>query len=106
MLPKVKEVLMITETKLDNSFLEQQFHIEGCNIPFRLDRKRYVGGSVLYVRNNIFSLKSYVSSDNIKAFFTEICLKSCKWLICCSFNHNRITVAIHLGTEAFVQRCS
>ena len=49
---------MITETKLDDSFLEQQFHIEGCNIPFRLDRKRYGGGSVLYVRRNIFSIKS------------------------------------------------
>ena len=97
---------MITETKLDDSFLEQQFHIEGCNITVRLDRKRYGGRSVLYGRNNIFSLKSYVSSDSIKAFFIEIYLKSCKWLICCSFNHNRITVAIHLGTEAFVQRCS
>ena len=97
---------MITETKLDDSFLEQQFHIEGCNIPFRLDRKRYGGGSVLYVRRNIFSIKSCVSSDNIKAFFIEIYLKSCKWLICCSFNHNRITVAIHLGAEAFVQKCS
>ena len=41
MLPEVLDVLMITETKLDDSFLEQQFPIEGFNIPFRLDGNRY-----------------------------------------------------------------
>ena len=53
MLSEVLNVLMITETKLDDSFPEQQFHIEGFNIPFRLDRNRYGGGLLLYVRNYI-----------------------------------------------------
>ena len=90
------EVLL--ETKLDDSFPEQQFHIEGFNIPFRLDRNRHGGGLLLYVRNNINAvfLKSYVFPDNIEAFFIEILLKSCKWLICCSYNPNRINVATHL----------
>ena len=35
--------------------------------------------------------------DNIEAFFIEILLKSCKWLICCSYNPNRINVATCLG---------
>ena len=35
MLSEVLDVLMITETKLDDSFPEQQFHIQGFNIPFR-----------------------------------------------------------------------
>ena len=98
MLPEVLDVLMITETKLDDSFPEQQFHIEGFNIPFRLDRNRHGGGLLLYVRNNINAvfLKSYVFPDNIEAFFIEILLKSCKWLICCSYNPNRINVATHL----------
>ena len=98
MLLEVLDVLMITETKLCDSFPEQQFHIEGFNIPFRLDRNRHRGG-LLYVRNNINAifLKSYVFPDNIEAFFVEILLKSCKWLICCSYNFNRINVATHLG---------
>ena len=52
---------MITETKLDNSFPEQQFHIEGFNIPFRLDRNRHGGGLLLYVGNdyNAVLIKSY-----------------------------------------------
>ena len=79
MLSEVLDVLMITETKLDDSFPEQQFHIEGFNIPFRLDRNRHGGGLLLYVRNNInaVSLNSYVFPDNIEAFFIEILLKSC-----------------------------
>ena len=45
---------MITET-ITRSFLsaEQQFHIEGFNIPIRLDSNRHGGGLLLYVRNNI-----------------------------------------------------
>ena len=53
MLSEVLNVLMITETKLDDSFPEQQFHIEGFNIPFILDRNRYGGGLLSYVRNYI-----------------------------------------------------
>ena len=86
MLSEVLDVLMITESKRDDSFPEQQFHIEGFDIPFRLDRNRH----------DVF-LKSYVFPDNIEAFFIKILLKSCKWLICCSYNPNRINVATHLG---------
>ena len=53
MLSEVLAVLMITETKLDDSFPEQQFHIEDFNIPSRLDRNRHGGGLLLYVHNNI-----------------------------------------------------
>ena len=66
---------------------------------FRLDRNRHDVELLLYVRNNINAvlLKSSVFPDNIEAFFTEITLKSCKWLICYSYNPNRINVATHLG---------
>ena len=57
------------------------------------------GGLFLYVRNNINAifLKSYVFPDNIGAFFIEILLKSCKWLIYGSYNPNRVNVATNLG---------
>ena len=60
MLSEVLDVLMITETKLDDSFPEQQFHVEGFNILFRLDRNRHGGGLLLYTCNNVnaVSLKS------------------------------------------------
>ena len=69
MLSELLDVLMITETKLDDSFPEQQFHIESFNKPFRLDRNRHGGGLLLYVHNaiNAVLLKSYVFPDNIEA---------------------------------------
>ena len=77
---------MITETKLDDFFLEQQFHTQGLNMPFRCYCNRYGGELLLGISNNInvVLLKSYIFPDNIEAFFIEILLKSCKWLICCS----------------------
>ena len=73
---------MITETKLDDSFPNHHFHIEGFNMRSRLDRYRYGGGLLLYVCNNINAvwLKSYVFPDKIEYFFIEILLKSCKRL--------------------------
>ena len=75
MLPKVLDVLVITETKLDDSFLKQQFHIEGFHIPVRLDRNRYGKESALYVCNNAVLLKSYAFPDYVEVFFIEILLK-------------------------------
>ena len=46
------DVLMITETKLDDSFPTIQFNIEGYHT-FRLDRNEYGGGILIYVRDDI-----------------------------------------------------
>ena len=43
---------MISETKIDNSFPTMQFHIEGYCI-YRLDRNKYGGGILVYVREDI-----------------------------------------------------
>ena len=46
-------ILMISETKLDNSFPEGQFLIEGYSKPYRIDRNCHGGGIMLYVRADI-----------------------------------------------------
>ena len=53
----------------------------------------------MYIRNNVNAalLESYVSPENVEAFLIKIFLKSYKWLICCSYNQNKINVASHLG---------
>ena len=38
------DILIITETKTDSSFLNSQFMIEGFSMPFSLDRPRFGGG--------------------------------------------------------------
>ena len=44
------DVLMISETKIDESFPSHEFEIEGFSTPFRLDRNFHGGGIILYVR--------------------------------------------------------
>ena len=47
------DVFMISETKLDDSFPESQFFIDGYHTPFRYYRNGNGGGIFLYVRENI-----------------------------------------------------
>ena len=47
------DIFMISETKLDNSFLQGQFLIEGFHSPFRFDRNKTGGGILLYVREDM-----------------------------------------------------
>ena len=47
------DILVLTETKIDNSFPSAQFRIEGFSMPFRLDRNRFGGGVLIYVREDI-----------------------------------------------------
>ena len=47
------DILMVCETKLDDSFPEGQFLIEGFHSPFRFDRNRNGGEIMLYVREDI-----------------------------------------------------
>ena len=46
------DILVISETKIDSSFPENQFCIEGYNPPFRLDRTQE-GGILVYFRPGI-----------------------------------------------------
>ena len=94
MLTKVLDILMISETKL-NDFLQAQCYIKGFQTPFRLDLNKHGGGILLYGQNNINAvlLTDHAFSKNIEAFSTEIKVNACKWLICCSYNPNRTNVS-------------
>ena len=47
-------ILMISETKVDDSFPDGQFFLDGFGTPFRLDRNGNGGGIMLFTRNDIF----------------------------------------------------
>ena len=75
-----------------------QFHVEGFSTPFRLDQNKNGGGIILYIRSYIIASKltSFTFPNDIETFFIEINLKDNKWLICCSYNPNRIFASNHL----------
>ena len=69
------DVLMISETKLDQSFPTNQFIINGFSAPFRLDRNDKSGGIILYIRENILSRPVSTESSQVEGFFVEINLR-------------------------------
>ena len=77
------DILVIGETKLDNTFPENQFLISGYKKPYRLDRNRHGGGVMIYVREDIPSkiLTKHKFSKNVEAIFVEINLRKSKLLL-------------------------
>ena len=59
-------MLMISETKLDESFASMQFNIDGYNI-FRSDRNAKGGGILMYVPDDI-----PVRNSTIEGFFIQL----------------------------------
>ena len=71
------DILVITETKIDQSFPICQFFIEGYSPPFRLDRDVNGGGVIIYVKEDIpvKLLKDHATPKNVEGIFLEINLK-------------------------------
>ena len=85
------DVLLLSETKLDETFPLEQFLISGFAKPLRLDRNSKGGGIMLFIRDNIpFRLLKHGNlPSNTEAFFIEINLRKKKWLMCCGYNPNK-----------------
>ena len=73
------DILIITETKLDDTFPLSQFHIDGFSIPYRLNRNRNGGGIIIYIREDI---SSKIGTKHIETLFIELNFRKCKWLLC------------------------
>ena len=92
------DILLITESKINDSFPTSQFKIEGFARPFRLDRTSRGGGILLYVRQDIPAkeLKHIKFAKNIEAMFIEINLRKKKWLLSVSYNPHKSFKHEHL----------
>ena len=71
---KYVDILLLSETKLDDSFPTGKFSLNGYSKPYRLDRCSNGGGILLYVRDDIPSrlLTDYRIKDNLELFFVEV----------------------------------
>ena len=74
------DILIITETKLDDSFPTEQFTISGYSKPYRLDRNRNGGGVIIYIREDIPSkqINNFKIHDDIENIFIEVNLYKTK----------------------------
>ena len=102
------DILLISETKLDDTFHLSQFILEGFTPQYRLDRKEHGGDLMLFIIEDIPSklLPNVNPSGNIENIFVEINLRSRKWLISGSSNPNvgliqNYTVSINKNTDFY-----
>ena len=77
------DILVLTETKMDSSFPNAEFRIDGFSAPFRFDRNRFGDGVLIYVREDINckQLTKHILPDEIEGIFDEINLRKTKWLL-------------------------
>ena len=82
------DILVITETKLDNTFPISQFKIDGYATPYRLDRNRNGGGILVFVREDIPSknLQEHMLPGDIEALPIEINLRKTTFLILAAYH--------------------
>ena len=80
------DILMISETKIDESFPTGNLLIEGFSTPYRLDRDSKGGRIMLYIRQDIPSNLLVFEGKPIESLFTELNLQNAKILINCSYN--------------------
>ena len=66
------DVMVISETKLDDSFPENQFKIPVYFSSFRLDRDQHGGGIVVFVREYITAKFLSFEDKPIEALFIEL----------------------------------
>ena len=94
------DILLISETKIDDSFPSNQFHIKGFSLPYRLDRDCNGGGLLLYIRDDIPSriLNNFPVTNTVECFFVEINIYKIKWLICVNYNPSKSNISRHLET--------
>ena len=105
--PIVKDrvhVLLLSETKLDASFRNGQFLIEGYKNPFRKDRNAFGGGLLLYVKNDIPCKKIRLPTlpHDIECIFIEIKLRKTKYILIGGYNPRKEDISRflnHVGNE-------
>ena len=89
------DILLISETKLDDSFPSTQFLFDGFSKPYRLDKCSIGGGILLYIRDDTPS-RLLSNSNKTESIFTEINFRKKKWLICASYNPHKSNISNHL----------
>ena len=89
---KYVHILLLLETKLDDSFPTAQFSLNGFSKPYRLDRSSNGGGILQYVRDDILSrlLTDYKVKDNLELFSVEVNIRKKKWLFGWSYNPHKV----------------
>ena len=89
--------ILISERKIDDTFLLAQFFIKGFSAPYRQDKNRTGRGLLLFVREDVPSrILNPKSKTDIETLSVEINLRKRKWFLNCSYNPHKNQISNHL----------
>ena len=85
---KYTDILILTKTKLDETFLISRFLMDGFSKPHRFHRNKHEGGVMVYNRDTTPSkiLEKNSCPNNIECLFTELNFRKCKLLLCRTYH--------------------
>ena len=85
---KYVDILTVTEAKLDETFLESLFLMNGFAKPYRFDRNKNEGGIMIFIRDIISSkiLENHIFLNDVESIFVELNFKKCIWLLCGTYH--------------------
>ena len=89
------DIVLISETKLDDSFPSAQFLLDGFSKSCRLGRCSNGGRILLCIRDDI-PARFLSNSNKTESIFVEIIFGKKKWLICASYNLHKSNISNHL----------
>ena len=81
-------ILLLTEAKLNETFLESLFLMDGFSKPYRLYRNKNGGGIITFIRDAISSkiLEKRDFPNDVESVFVELNFRKCKWLFCGTYH--------------------
>ena len=88
---------MISKSRLDDSFPDSQFLIEGFGKPFCLDRNRNGAGTMLFIQSDIPSKVISTDKSPFESFYVELNFRKKKWLLNCSYNPSNNNIESYLN---------
>ena len=93
------DLLMVSETKVDDSYPNGQFEIEGYSRPIRLDRNCHGGGIMIFPRDDLpcHELRSHKLPSDIECTFLELTIRQSKWLVVAGYNPHKENIAYFLS---------
>lgn len=85
------DILAVSESKLDDSFTNAQFHRDGYKL-HRNDRDKYGGGIMMYIRSDIphrIVKELACNSPNVESLVVEAHIRKEKWLFVTVYNPHK-----------------
>ena len=75
---KYIDILVVTKTKLDETFSESLFLMDGFSEPYRLGRNKNGGGIMIFIRDTVSSkiLEKQIFPNDVESIFVELNLEN------------------------------